>query len=100
MATRAEKFRADSERHSSVKAKKRRADHETKKARAKRSEHAHVNEHAAKKSPYALEARSKKGVASRKSTRGGNNHQRSDTKAMGKSERSGDSSDARFRRGK
>ncbi len=100
MATRAEKFRAESQRHASAKSKKQLAEHETKKSRKKRSEHAHTNEHAKKKATYALEARSKKGVASRKSTRGGANHARSDTKAIGKMERAGSASDARYRRGK
>lgn len=39
----------------------------------------HENKHAAKKAAFALETRSEEGRASRKSTRGSANHQRTDT---------------------
>ncbi len=39
----------------------------------------HENRHAAKKASFALEGRSEEGRASRKSTRGSANHQRTDT---------------------
>lgn len=100
MATRAETFKADSQRHPSKKAKRKLVEHDTKKKRAKRSAHAHENKHAKKKAPYALEERSAKGVASRKSTRGGGNRTRNDSKVTRKGELVASSSDARYRRGK
>ncbi len=98
MATRSEQFRATQQKHRSKRAAKKAKEHEVKKARPKRAEHAHENVHAAKKASVALEPRSAKGKASRKSSRGSANRGRNDVNVSElRGERSQSSPEGRYR---
>lgn len=77
MSTRAEREQADQQRRGPTsKATKRAA---ARKRRAGKLGAVHPTEHAGRKASYATEAPSRKGKASRKSTRGSANHAKSDT---------------------
>lgn len=98
MATRSELFHAEQQRHPSKTAKKRAKAQSVKKGRSKRAAHAHENAHAAKHASVALEGKSAKGRASRKSTRKSANHARSDGAVSElRAERSHATPEARFR---
>jgi hypothetical protein len=97
MATRSEQFHAEEQRHATKKSKKRSADHTAKKARIKRKVAAHENVHAGKKATFALEARSAKGKASRKSSRKSANRSKFDAPSEVRGERNHATPEARFR---
>jgi hypothetical protein len=97
MATRSEQVHAEEQRHATKKSKKKSAEHATKKARTKRKLAAHENVHAGKKATYALESRSAKGKASRKSSRKSANRSKFDAPSEVRGERNHATPEARYR---
>ena len=101
MATRSEQFRATQQKRRSKRAAKKAKEHDVKKARSKRSDHAHENVRAGKKATVALEPRSAKGKSSRKSSRGSANRSRADVNVSElRGERAQASPEGRYRTGK
>ena len=98
MATRSEQYRAQEQRHRSKAAAKRAKSHAAKTTRAKKSDHAHANAHAARHATVALEPRSKQGKATRKSTRSSANRIKADVNVSERrAEKTQASPEARYR---
>ena len=97
MATRSEQYRAQAQRHTTKKSKKKAAAHAAKKGRIKRKLKAHENVRAGKKATVALEPRSTTARPSRKSSRKSANRLRSDTSIEVHSEYVKATPEARYR---
>lgn len=96
MSTRAEKERADEQRHGETPAARKRA--KARRTRAEKFGAAHPTARAGKKASYALERPSREGRASRKSTRAAANRMKADTNLNLREERQKGSPESRFRR--
>lgn len=98
MATKAELVRQEQQRHGLAPKKRKRE--AARKTRAEKFAEPHRNDRAAGKASYPLEAPSKAGIASRKSSRSGGNRMKPDANLNLREERQKGSPTSLFRKGR